>query len=384
MLDKIKKALGSKSDDKKKKEDQLPNLGESPVGVGSGFPQTSPATPGQSVPSTGPTGVSPTSSANPPTGQVSGGTMGTAKPATPQQGGAVVGGMGSIPASPGQKGPADLSQPVEPPSVTPAEETKLKQKVQGTGGSEGARSVNDALKSRTGVGQTMPSSPVSATPPAPQQSVSEGTVPVSGPKAPGQPLPVSPIKPVTSTPASGTVGGGEQSSSVSPIGKTATPGIGAAETKDEATSSLPGSSHTAQPLVPGSQPGATGAGASISAGDDELKKTHEPVVVLPDRLEMGQIVMVKVKAGMIPHVMEDTHYIQSIELFANDQSIGKKELNPKGNKISEADFQISLAAGMKLKAVIYCNMHGKWEVEQIVGSGGMPAAQKLQEDKSAP
>lgn len=95
--------------------------------------------------------------------------------------------------------------------------------------------------------------------------------------------------------------------------------------------------------------------------DDDLRKTHEPVIILPDRLEMGQVVNVKVKVGMIPHVMETPHHIQSIELFAGNNSLGKVELDPSKNSSAEADFQVALNSGMQLKAVAYCNVHGKWE-----------------------
>ncbi len=95
--------------------------------------------------------------------------------------------------------------------------------------------------------------------------------------------------------------------------------------------------------------------------DEDLRRTHEPVIILPDRLEMGQVVNVKVKVGMIPHVMETEHYIQSIELFVNGNSVGKVDFRPQENPIAEADFQLTLTTGMQLKAVEYCNIHGRWE-----------------------
>lgn len=64
---------------------------------------------------------------------------------------------------------------------------------------------------------------------------------------------------------------------------------------------------------------------------------------------------------MLPHPMDKDHYIQSIELFSNEQLIGKVDLNPESNSSAEAEFQVALASGMTLKAVAYCNVHGKWE-----------------------
>jgi len=76
---------------------------------------------------------------------------------------------------------------------------------------------------------------------------------------------------------------------------------------------------------------------------------------------MGQTVSVNVRVGVLPHPMVKDHYIQSIELFSNDKSIGKLDLNPDSNSSAEAGFQVALAGGMTLKAVAYCNVHGKWE-----------------------
>lgn len=103
------------------------------------------------------------------------------------------------------------------------------------------------------------------------------------------------------------------------------------------------------PTVPGAQ------------ATDELLKQHEPIFVMPERIEMGQVVTVKVKVGMIPHPMEEGHYIQSVELFAGEKSLGKKEFKPGVDMQPEADFQVPLTAGTQLKAVALCNVHGKWE-----------------------
>ena len=76
---------------------------------------------------------------------------------------------------------------------------------------------------------------------------------------------------------------------------------------------------------------------------------------------MGQTVPVQIKVGMLPHPMEEDHFIQSIELFSGDQSIGKGDLTSQANPSPEVEFQVALSSGMTLKAVAYCNVHGKWE-----------------------
>lgn len=113
--------------------------------------------------------------------------------------------------------------------------------------------------------------------------------------------------------------------------------------------------------VPPVQQVAAAPAPQSDAQDPMLAKTHEPVIIMPDRLEMGQVVSIKVKVGMIGHVMEDDHFIQSIELQAADKSVGKVDLNPKQNSVAEADFKVPLNAGMQIKAVSNCNKHGRWE-----------------------
>lgn len=64
---------------------------------------------------------------------------------------------------------------------------------------------------------------------------------------------------------------------------------------------------------------------------------------------------VKVKVGSIPHPMEEKHYIEWIELHADDV-VHRKFLKP-GEK-PEADFPV---AAKKLSAREYCNVHGLWK-----------------------
>lgn len=62
-----------------------------------------------------------------------------------------------------------------------------------------------------------------------------------------------------------------------------------------------------------------------------------------------------IKVGSIPHPMEDKHYIEWIELLADNKSY-KKFLKPKDKP--EAEFCI---AAKKLTAREYCNIHGLWK-----------------------
>ena len=75
---------------------------------------------------------------------------------------------------------------------------------------------------------------------------------------------------------------------------------------------------------------------------------HLPVI---EKTETG----IKVKVGSVPHPMEQNHYIEWIELIADDR-VYRKFLNP-GDK-PEAEFQIKAE---EISAREYCNIHGLWK-----------------------
>jgi superoxide reductase len=66
---------------------------------------------------------------------------------------------------------------------------------------------------------------------------------------------------------------------------------------------------------------------------------------------------ITVKVGSIPHPMEESHYIQWIELIA-DGTVYRKELKP--GQAPEATFPITAAA---VAVREYCNIHGQWKSE---------------------
>lgn len=81
--------------------------------------------------------------------------------------------------------------------------------------------------------------------------------------------------------------------------------------------------------------------------EDVGKEKHVPVI---EKTEKG----VKIKVGSTPHPMEEKHYIEWIELIADDRSY-RCFLKP-GDK-PEAEFAVN---AKKMMARIYCNIHGLW------------------------
>ena len=83
---------------------------------------------------------------------------------------------------------------------------------------------------------------------------------------------------------------------------------------------------------------------------DAAKEKHIPVV---EKIEGG----FKVKVGSVPHPMEDKHYIEWIQVIADDGRVYRKFLKP-GN-LPEAIFKIDASS---IVAREYCNLHGLWKV----------------------
>lgn len=77
---------------------------------------------------------------------------------------------------------------------------------------------------------------------------------------------------------------------------------------------------------------------------------HVPVI---EKTEKG----IRVKIGAIPHPMEETHYIEWIEIITDAGSC-RKFLKP-GDK-PEAEFETKENT---VKTRDYCNIHGLWKKE---------------------
>lgn len=83
---------------------------------------------------------------------------------------------------------------------------------------------------------------------------------------------------------------------------------------------------------------------------DEGLEKHLPVI---EKTTNGYLV----KIGSVPHPMETAHYIEWIELIANEK-VYRQHLKP-GDK-PEASFCLEAE---KVTAREYCNVHGLWKSE---------------------
>ena len=82
---------------------------------------------------------------------------------------------------------------------------------------------------------------------------------------------------------------------------------------------------------------------------DASKEKHVPVI---EKTATG----VKVTVGSVPHPMEDKHYIEWIELLADDKAL-RQFLKP--GQIPAAYFEGVSAETISARE--YCNVHGLWK-----------------------
>ncbi len=87
----------------------------------------------------------------------------------------------------------------------------------------------------------------------------------------------------------------------------------------------------------------------VERNTDEGQEKHVPVISIDGNTA-------QVTVGDVPHPMEDTHYIEFIQLLIDD-TVQTKYLKP--GDIPEANFSIPKDY-TNISAREYCNIHGVW------------------------
>jgi len=110
-----------------------------------------------------------------------------------------------------------------------------------------------------------------------------------------------------------------------------------------------------------------------SAGMTDFEKKHTPVIECPDEVKEGVPFQVKINVGSIPHVMEEGHFIQWLEVKFGENLYERVEFTP---VFSVPEITVTLTKGEKhekrtLRAIERCNLHGVWEAtKEITVTGG--------------
>ncbi len=92
------------------------------------------------------------------------------------------------------------------------------------------------------------------------------------------------------------------------------------------------------------------------------EKKHTPVIDCPDTVKSGEPFQVKINVGSIPHVMEEGHHIQWIDVRSGDNFNVRVDLTP---VFTKPEVAVTLVKSGKhrtatIKVVERCNLHGQW------------------------
>jgi superoxide reductase len=107
---------------------------------------------------------------------------------------------------------------------------------------------------------------------------------------------------------------------------------------------------------------------SDSTNLSEMEKKHLPVIECPDRVKSGEPFKVKIKVGEIPHVSEESHHIQWIEIKTGENLYSRVELTP---VLSVPEITVTLKKAGKhrtstMRVIERCNIHGLWETKKDI------------------
>jgi len=100
----------------------------------------------------------------------------------------------------------------------------------------------------------------------------------------------------------------------------------------------------------------------------DLEKKHTPVIDCPDTVKAGEPFQVKIHVGSIPHVMEEGHNIQWIDVYFKHNFYARIDLTP---VFTKPEVTVTLVRHSKhksstLRVIERCNLHGQWEATKEV------------------
>ena len=87
---------------------------------------------------------------------------------------------------------------------------------------------------------------------------------------------------------------------------------------------------------------------------------HVPQIKAPDSIDTDEPFEVEIQVGKSLHEMAPLHYIDWVDLYADDIFLAKFILTPKFTQ-PVCKVVLTLNKSTTLRAVEHCNLHGLWE-----------------------
>ncbi len=97
----------------------------------------------------------------------------------------------------------------------------------------------------------------------------------------------------------------------------------------------------------------------------DVEQSHAPVIEVPGTVAAGEMFAITVKIAKYPHVMEPGHYIQFIDLYADQTFLSRVTLTPTAPR-PKITFFVELSESTTLRALSFCNLEGFWESKRWI------------------
>jgi superoxide reductase len=99
-----------------------------------------------------------------------------------------------------------------------------------------------------------------------------------------------------------------------------------------------------------------------------VEQKHTPVIECPDTVKSGEPFQVTIKVGALPHVMEEGHHIQWIDVYFGQNFNIRVDLTP---VFTRPEVTLTFVKSGKhrtstLRVIERCNLHGQWEATKEI------------------
>jgi superoxide reductase len=102
----------------------------------------------------------------------------------------------------------------------------------------------------------------------------------------------------------------------------------------------------------------------------DLEKRHSPFIRAPESVRAGEAFEVEIEVGAaLPHASEPGHFIQFIEVYADDLFLTRTDLAP-GRTAPRMIVYVTLhRPAAEIRVYANCNLHGVWIARKPIAFG---------------
>lgn len=95
------------------------------------------------------------------------------------------------------------------------------------------------------------------------------------------------------------------------------------------------------------------------------ERKHQPVIQIEGAVKPAELFMAKINIGEVQHPMTPVHWIQWIEVYAEDQLLSRIEFTGFA-PAAQVTLPLMTESSFQLRVIENCNQHGIWEAVQKI------------------